>query len=107
MMLASSGLAGGSLETVMGRLGGLLGRLEAILGRLGVILGRLGSLLDWASRSVLQVILGILDASESAREVSGRPHRLGKTGRCMQLDASRGGVPLEDYRNPVRQHLAF
>ena len=62
----------------------------------------------WPPRSALGAILGVLDALESARSVSGRRQSLGKRGRCSPLSASRRvGGPLEDYRNPARQPLAF
>ena len=61
-----------------------------------------------ASWAVLEAILGILDAMESARDVSGRRQSLGKRGRFARLGAAReGGGPLEDYRNLARQHWAF
>ena len=55
----------------------------------------------------MEAMLGILDALESARDVSWRRQNLGKRRRCAHLDASRGGGPLEDYKNPTRHHLAF
>eukprot|EP00959_Pyramimonas_sp_CCMP1952_P140367 2937202-Pyramimonas_sp.AAC.1 len=49
----------------------------------------------WPPRSVLEAILGIWDALESARDVSWRRQSLGKKGWCMRLGASggRGGAP--------------
>ena len=84
--------------------------LGASLGPLGPFWRHLGPSwrLWWPPRSVLEAILGIWDALESARDVSWRRQSLGKRGRCTRLGASRrGGGPLEDYRNPARQHLAF
>ena len=48
----------------------------------------------WPAWAVLEAILGILDALESARDVFGRRRSLGKRGRCMRLGATRGGVAL-------------
>ena len=48
----------------------------------------------WPPRSVLEAILGVLDALESARDVSGRRQSLGKRGRFTHLDARwEGGGP--------------
>ena len=62
----------------------------------------------WPPMSVLEAVLGIWDVLESARDVSGRRQSLGKRGRFLWAGASKGGGgPSGDYRNPVRQHLAF
>ena len=65
--------------------------LWASLGPLGPSWRHLGPSwrLWWPRRSVLQAILGILDALESARDVSWRRQSLGKRGRCTRVDASR------------------
>ena len=81
----------------MGRIRAVLEASWAILAALVASQVRLGSHLG-----------GILDALESARGVSGRRQSLGKRGRYMQLGATwEVGGPLEDYKTPTRQDLAF
>ena len=67
--------------------------LGASLGPLGPSWRHLGPSwrLWWPPRSVLEAILGILDALESARDVSRRRQSLGERGRCMRAGASWAG----------------
>ena len=61
----------------------------------------------WPPRSVLEAILGILDALESARDVSWRRQSLGKRGRCAQMDAAGEGGALRRLQKPCQTALGI
>ena len=61
----------------------------------------------WPPKSVLEAMLGILDALETARDVSGGRQILEKRGRCTQVDAHGRGGTLRRLQKPYQTALGI